>query len=614
MSCSMQYLGIIAIFFCLVFLFQCFLPNISGPANLQANMRTFTNPDSHSGDKIILDAFTDYEAGKLIVKLRSDVTEDARCRLGPSLSELNQMYGLKGVTPLFPMIDWANRKKTSSFIPGRGLYLFHFDEDISVNDLAEVYTQNPQVEFAVPDYKIIWPIYDRCDSSYDDEILIDPDNYIPNDPYLDRQWGLEKIQVFAAWNETKGSEDVIVVIIDSGVDRTHEDLVDNMWINQNEIPENGIDDDGNGYVDDDHGLNLIDPGTDPMDVYGHGTSVATIIGAVGDNGLGIAGIAWNVKIMAVKFMEPEQETTLSEFISNAIKAIKYSIMMGADIINASWGFAHFSVSLREFVLYHALGEVIHEAEEAGILFVAAVGNDSVNIEISPVYPACYELSNIISVVAADWNDGIAHFSNHGPRSADIAAPGVRIISAVPGDAYEYQEGTSMAAPFVTAVAVLIKAKYPNISLRDLKARILERADQISALEGSVCQGRRLNAYKSLVDPSKKEIRVTPVLPWYMRGFFPYPPVITLPPIMPFPLPMPLPSPMPYPLPFPPRFLPLPIAPPRTLPAPPIILPVPSTPKSRILPIEGYGAINPYSPSFCPSYVHNQSLVYPLSIF
>ena len=244
---------------------------------------------------------------------------------------------------------------------------------------------------------------------------------IPNDPRFDELWGLNNtgqtggtpdvdIDASTAWNIRTGG-DVLVGVIDSGVDYTHPDLRDNIWTNPGEIAGNGIDDDGNGYVDDVHGYDFVNDDGDPLDDDGHGTHVAGTIAAKGNNDIGVVGVNWNAQIAAIKFLD---ETGFGSTF-NAIKAIEYAIAIGADLTNNSWGGGGDEPALRD---------AIAAAGEQGQLFIASAGNEGTNTDEFPAYPSSYDLDNIISVAATDSNDRLAGFSNFGANTVDLAAPGV----------------------------------------------------------------------------------------------------------------------------------------------------------------------------------------------
>ncbi len=250
----------------------------------------------------------------------------------------------------------------------------------------------------------------------------------PNDPLWPRLWGLRRIGAQSAWDISTGSAEVVLAVIDTGTDLLHEDLLANLWTNSAEIPGNGIDDDGNGYVDDVHGYDFAPyPGADPsrpMDPDGHGTHVAGTIAAVGDNGRGVVGVNWNARIMTLKAFSEDGYI----YDADSIEAIEYAVMMkenyGVNLvaINASYGGGPFnSLELK----------AIEAAGRAGIIFVAAAGNDSNDNDARPEYPAGYNLANVISVAAVNQNDQLASFSNFGTNSVHLAAPGQSILSTVP---------------------------------------------------------------------------------------------------------------------------------------------------------------------------------------
>ncbi len=321
-----------------------------------------------------------------------------------------------------------------------------------------------------------------CSPNY--EVRIDA--AAPNDPMFSSLWGLRDgagIAAQRAWSVSTGSSDVVVAVIDTGVDYTHPDLRANMWNNPGEVPGNGIDDDANGYIDDVHGINAMRgaayPG-DPKDENGHGTHVAGTIGAVGHNGQGVVGINQHVKIMALRFLGPTGAGSLSD----AITAIDYMITMknrGVDIrvANNSWGGSGYAA---------ALGDAIQRTEEAGIVFVAAAGNDGTDNDVEPSYPANFEMNNVVSVAALDEWGNLASFSNYGATTVDIAAPGADIHSTFPGNRYVKLSGTSMATPHVVGALALLFAAEPKLSYAEGVARLYESGrDRSSLYDG----GRRV---------------------------------------------------------------------------------------------------------------------------
>lgn len=320
-------------------------------------------------------------------------------------------------------------------------------------------------------------------------------------------WGLRNdsvlgadIQASDAWDITTGSTNVIVAVIDTGVRCTHQDLAAQMWRNPGEIPGNSLDDDHNGYIDDVFGINAITGTGNPADDQGHGTHVAGTIGAAANNGNPHVGIAWNVRLMACKFLDSDG----SGYTSDAIEAIDYAIANGARIINASWGGDAYS---------QALFDAMSSATAQQVLFVSAAGNDSIDNDLYPSYPCSYDLDNVISVAALDRTDKLSEFSNYGKNSVDLGAPGVQIFSCTSASDSSYLslDGTSMAAPHVTGTAALLLSQFPNSGVLELRQRLLTTIMPIPALSQATLSGGRLNAYNALnaVADGKLEIAISP---------------------------------------------------------------------------------------------------------
>jgi subtilisin family serine protease len=321
---------------------------------------------------------------------------------------------------------------------------------------------------------------------------------LPNDPMFGDQWALKNagqnggkenadIAAVKAWEKTKGSKKIVVAVLDTGVDYLHLDLVTNMWIRPDSVPQ--YRDDELGVFNDLHGFNATENLVDPMDDNGHGTHCAGVIGAEGDNEQGIAGINWQVEIMPLKFLGRGGMGSTKD----AIEAINYAIDrkqkgVNVRVISASWGSTAYS---------KALEDAIRAAGEQGILFVAAAGNDGSSNDKRPHYPSNYNLPNVISVAALDRADNLASFSNFGAKTVHIAAPGKDILSTWLKDGFREASGTSMATPQVSGVAALILASEPNITVEKLRERILKSIDKIDSLNGKVESGGRLNAAKAL---------------------------------------------------------------------------------------------------------------------
>jgi subtilisin family serine protease len=319
---------------------------------------------------------------------------------------------------------------------------------------------------------------------------------VPNDANFSSLWGLrntgqnsgtagDDIRAADAWNLTTGSRNVVVAVIDTGVDYNHSDLAANMWTNPNEAANNGA-----GFVGDVHGYNFFGDNGNPFDDNGHGTHVAGTIGAVGNNGRGVTGVNWAVSIMALKTLGADG----SGYTSDAIRAVNYATMMRTQygvnvrVINASWGGTGADAEL---------DAAIRAAGAAGILFVSAAGNAGTNNDATPTYPANTNSSNVIAVAATDNSDRLAYFSNYGVRTVALAAPGVSIYSTAPGGAYRYMSGTSMATPHVAGVAALAWSLVPNATVAQVRDALIRGVDQVPSLAGKVASGGRLNAVQSL---------------------------------------------------------------------------------------------------------------------
>ena len=471
-----------------------------------------------------------YKEGELLVKFKSGI-------IGTSSLKLHQAVGAS-VSNRFTVVPNLEHVKLPA--------------GVSVKDAILQYMSDPNVEYAEPNYII--GALDRK----------------PNDTYFGNQWALLNTGSYAngtpgadisapkAWDISTGSSSIVVAVLDTGIDYNHPDLVGNIWTNPGEVigDENGdgcpgicgVDDDGdgkvdedslgrqpggagytndlkddddeNGYIDDYKGWNFVGDNNDPMDDNGHGTHVAGIIGAVGDNGTGVAGVMWNVKLLPLKIMGADGTGNINDLIA----AINYAVLLknkGVNIkaMNASIGTAAYSQSFKD---------AIASANTAEILFIAAAGNgggplcgdgNANNNDLSPCYPASYNLPNIISVAATDQNDRIASFSNYGPTTVHVAAPGVYVLSTIPHDAYldkDFNLGTSMAAPHVSGLAGLLFSYYDgnqNTKFDYSKVRntILRCVDKKETLEGWIQKGGRINAYKavaSLLTPTNLSATAT----------------------------------------------------------------------------------------------------------
>lgn len=361
-----------------------------------------------------------------------------------------------------------------NLVPG----LTHAITKMPVDKAIAALSLNPLVEYAEPDYA--------------QRALL-----TPNDTYFGLLWGLHNtgqsirggnglpdadIDMPESWDITTGGAGCAVAVLDTGTQWSHADLNANIWSNPGEIAGNGIDDDGNGYVDDVRGWDFYSRDNNPDDADGHGTHTAGTIAAEGNNGTGVAGVAWNCTIMPLRFLGPNGGST-----ADAIAALNYAVAKGVKVSNNSWGGGGYSSSL-----YNAIAN----ARSIGHVFVAAAGNDGINTDSSPSYPASYDLDNIISVAAMDNNDYPASFSNYGASTVDLGAPGVDIASTYPGG-YVWMSGTSMAAPHVAGVAALVYLKNPDFTYAQVINRILSTTRPVGMLSGVTVTGGVLNAYMAL---------------------------------------------------------------------------------------------------------------------
>lgn len=354
-----------------------------------------------------------------------------------------------------------------------------------VNDLRDEY----KVLMAVPNAKV------TVDS-------------LPNDPYFSYLWGLYNTGQFSSsgtgsdigmdetWSFATDCSSKVVAVIDTGIDYTHPDLANNMWVNTDEIASNGIDDDSNGYVDDVYGYDFYNGDGNPADDHYHGTHVAGTIGAVGNNQLGVSGVCQTAKIMAVKFLS----SSGSGYYSGAVSSIQYAVANGAKVLNNSWGGGSYD---------SALASAISASNTAGVIFVAAAGNSGYNTDYYPNYPSCISSSNVVSVAATTYSDTLAYFSNYGAYTVDLGAPGYYTYSTMPtwyysgSNDYAYLSGTSMATPHVSGAAALLWAENPTLSHLQVINLLFQGVTAKSYLSGVSVTGGMLNLTNSfiLADPS-----------------------------------------------------------------------------------------------------------------
>ncbi|QYK00963.1 S8 family serine peptidase [Shewanella psychrotolerans] len=357
-----------------------------------------------------------------------------------------------------------------------------------VEQAIKVISRHPAVKYAEPNYVI------KAAGA-------------PDDPDFVSLWGMNNtgqdggtadadIDAVEAWDVTTGNSSVVIGVIDSGVDYNHPDLQGNIWTNPNEIPGNGIDDDGNGVIDDIHGFSALNNDGDPMDSNSHGTHVSGTIGAKGNNGVGVVGVNWDVTIVSCQFLD----AGASGSTEGAIACIDYmtdlKVNHGVNIkaTNNSWGGGGFS---------QALKDSIESAGEAGILFFAAAGNDAVDNDVEPHYPSSYDSDVVMSIASTDRDDNMSTFSQWGLTSVDMGAPGSAILSTTPGNSYATYSGTSMATPHMTGAAALVWSINPDLSPVEMKQLLMDSGDSNAALTGKTVAGTRLNVANALdvADPS-----------------------------------------------------------------------------------------------------------------
>lgn len=409
--------------------------------------------------------------------------------------------------------------------------------ETSATTSLQTIKRNPAVEYVQPNYEInLWedfsiqdplrkaalakmlsrqPQPEAKNKTDNPEIPDAPQPTTGIDPLLTQQWGLLDNNVADAWKITKGAPEMVVAVIDTGVDYTHEDLLPNLWRNQSELPDNNIDDDQNGYVDDVIGWDFVsndnrpyDLAMEPLDILfkggnpGHGTHCTGNIAARGDNGKGIAGVAPNIKIMSLRFISEKGQGTTAD----AIKAIRYAVDNGAKIMSNSWGSEGEEAGSPE---NQALRDTIQYAQDKGVLFIAAAGNGHKGVgydndtDPKPAYPASYDHDIIISVAALDIDDNLGSFSNWGARSVDIGAPGVKVFSTVVNQGYTdividkfgmkaTWDGTSMATPHVAGAAALFWSANPEKTWEEVKAAIIGSAKKINSLANRSVSGGKLD--------------------------------------------------------------------------------------------------------------------------
>ena len=405
----------------------------------------------------------------------------------------------------------------STFKPTRHIFKNRLQQwqvpQAQLEGLLQKLNTDPTVEFAEPNFTVYIDQYSQGPiEQWTPTAATSLADDLPSDPAFYKLWGLNNtgqtrgsadadIDAPEAWKITTGSKDIAVGIIDTGIDYNHPDLVGNMWTNPNEIAGDGIDNDGNGYIDDIHGINTATGSGDPMDDHSHGTHVAGTIGATANNGMGVAGVNHHTNMIGCKFIK----ATGGGSIGDAIKCLDYFIdlkLAGTDVrlTNNSWGGGSRS---------EAMVEALQRSHDAGMLFVSSAGNAGEDNDAVPHYPSSYEADSVLSVASTTHMDNKSGFSNYGTTSVDLGAPGSDIYSTMPNDRYASKSGTSMASPHAAGVAALILSANPGLSHLELKAVMMETGDALSALENNTVSGKRINVANA--------IDAAALATWYLKG-------------------------------------------------------------------------------------------------
>ncbi|RLV60555.1 PKD domain-containing protein [Parashewanella curva] len=431
----------------------------------------------------------EYVQNSVLIKFKEGTTKKERLAVQSLINAKMADKNADGIDDKFAQLMGGNLAQLS------------LSGDMDVMAAIKKLSLNPAVEYAEPDYIV--------------KAIATPD-----DPRFGDLWGLHNtgqnsgtadadIDALEAWDTTTGSSDVVIGVIDTGVDYNHPDLRPNMWVNPGEIAGNGIDDDNNGVVDDIHGFNAINGSGDPMDANGHGTHVSGTIGAKGNDGVGVVGVNWDVKIVGCQFLNASGSGSTSD----AIKCINYMTDLktnrGVELkaTNNSWGGGGFSQTLKD---------AIDSGIEAGILFVAAAGNSGSDNDATPSYPASYDSDGVLAVASTDRRDALSVFSvgssSYGATSVDLAAPGSAILSTTPNNNYSVFSGTSMATPHVAGAAALVWSIAPDLSPVEMKQILMDSGDSLDSLTDKVASGKRLNVANALAEADPEpgfKLNVTP---------------------------------------------------------------------------------------------------------
>jgi thermitase len=371
----------------------------------------------------------------------------------------------------------------------------------NIAQIEQLLSKSTSVEYLERNHKAektMLPTPGGADRFSDDKNT--PSDLVFNDPKIGNVWSFEDaanngVSVASAYKQfgTTNTSEVIVAVVDTGVDIKHEDLKANIWVNKNEIPGNGIDDDGNGYIDDVNGINTLvrdsqgKATVNVLDGHSHGTHVSGTIGAVQNNKTGIAGIASHVKIMPIRTVPSSGDETDID----VAEAFVYAAKNGAKIINCSFGKSR---NEGKKLIPDTLKFI---AEKYGVLVIVAAGNDSSDIDKTPTYPASFDNDNLLVIASTEEGGSMSYFSNYGKVSVDVAAPGSSIYSTVPGNKYNYMSGTSMATPTTVGVAAEILSQHPNLTYLQLKDVLMNSVTKVEKFKTKMISGGRIDLLSGL---------------------------------------------------------------------------------------------------------------------
>ncbi|GAA4351604.1 S8 family serine peptidase [Kangiella taiwanensis] len=433
-----------------------FKPNKVVAALLSTTLITGLSVETAEAAKAKSKQLPEYDPSSIIVKFKSNVDQKSRKQLSQAFGASFKDKNGDGVDDRFRHIAKGRLSK------------FNLKDGQDPVAMIEQLKHHPDVEYAELN-QIYYP------------------SVLPNDPQYSSLWGMQKISAEQGWEMEMGSKDIVVGVIDTGFDYNHPDLQANIWVNPNEIAGNGVDDDGNGYIDDVHGISAINDNGDPQDTGLHGTHVAGTIGAVGNNGVGVTGVSWNTSMVGCSFLGSQGGT-----LADGIQCIDYMVDLktrGVNIrvLNNSWGGGGFNQSLKD---------AITSADNAGMLFIAAAGNDARDNDTSDSFPSNYDVPNVMSIASTTSTDELSSFSQWGANNVDMGAPGSSILSTVPGG-YDTLSGTSMATPHVSGAAALVLSADPSLTTAQVKDMLMTSGDPLPALDGITVSGKRLNVESAL---------------------------------------------------------------------------------------------------------------------